>query len=39
MKKRTAVVTILMAICMIMTIIGFVGCKDEAGAEKRRPIR
>lgn len=31
MKKRTAVVTILMAICMIMTIIGFVGCKDDGG--------
>ena len=31
MKKRTAVVTILMAICMFMTIIGFVGCKDDGG--------
>lgn len=31
MKKRTAVLTILMAICMIMTIIGFVGCKDDGG--------
>lgn len=40
MKKRTAVVTILMAICMIMTIIGFVGCKDDGGGgETPAPVR
>lgn len=39
MKKRTAVVTILMAICMIMTIIGFVGCKDDGGGETPDPVR
>ena len=39
MKKKTAVLTILIVICMFMTIIGVIGCTRPDGGKTSDPVR